>query len=116
MSVGTLLMRMFSRNVLLLGYFFNRILTFISIIKCKILKKIMNKIKSRINYYSAEHILTPNMILKSAGSHFYRIGLSLFPFRSEKRKKLFNPYLITIIIFFSVSQTILSLLIPDDDN
>ncbi len=76
----------------------------------------MNKIKSRINYYSAEHILTPNMILKSAGSHFYRIGLSLFPFGSEKRKKLFNPYLITIIIFFSISQTILSFLIPEDDN
>jgi hypothetical protein len=76
----------------------------------------MNKINSRIGIFGAEHILPQNMILKSAGSHFYRIGLSLFPFGSEKRKKLFNPYFITIIISFSLLKSMLSLLIPEDDN
>ncbi len=73
-------------------------------------------INSRISIFSAERILPQNMILKSAGSHFYRIGLSLFPFGSEKRKKLYNPYFITIIISFSLLKSMLSLLIPEDDN
>ncbi len=76
----------------------------------------MNKIKSNICYFGAEHILPPNMILRSAGSHFYRIGLSLFPFGSERRKKLFNPYFITFIISFSILKSMLSLLIPEGDN
>jgi len=76
----------------------------------------MSYINSRIDIFRAEHILPQNMILKSAGSHFYRIGLSLFPFGSEKRKRLFNPYFITIIISFSLLKSMLSLLIPEDDN
>ena len=33
-----------------------------------------------------------NLLIKSAGSDLYRIGLSLFAFNGVKRKSVFNPY------------------------
>jgi hypothetical protein len=36
-------------------------------------------------------ILPPEMITSSAGSHSYKIGLSVYPMGSKSRPKLNNP-------------------------
>ena len=63
-----------------------------------------------------KQILPSNLIIKSAGSDFYRIGLSLFPFGSEKRKNIYNPYRIILINVIFIIRAIISSFISDDNK
>jgi hypothetical protein len=66
--------------------------------------------------YNEDHILPPNMMIKSAGSDFYRNGLSLFSFRSQTRSKLNNPFLISTIISLSILKFLIQLFLPESDK
>ena len=61
-------------------------------------------------------VLPSYLVIKSAGSDLYRIGLSLFPFGSQKRKRLYNPLYIIILDLIHVIKIIISLLTNDDNN
>jgi hypothetical protein len=43
-------------------------------------------------------ILPPDLVISSAGTHLYRMGLSLYPKCSESSPKLYNPLLIFNVI------------------
>jgi hypothetical protein len=75
---------------------------------------IRNRVK--IFGYKEDHILPPNMIIKSAGSGLNRIGLSLFPFGSQTRPKLNNPLLISTIISLSILKFLIQLFPPESDK
>jgi hypothetical protein len=61
-------------------------------------------------------LLPPNDILDSAGTHLYRIGLSLHPFGSKKRKILYNPLIAFMMIFIFWIRCITALLLPEDNE
>ena len=72
----------------------------------------MDSKKKKIN---VNRVLPLHLVNKSAGSDLYRIGLSLFPFGSQKRKKCCNPYIILIINVIYILRCILSLSLSDDN-
>jgi hypothetical protein len=51
--------------------------------------------------FNPSAILTPDLVISSAGSHLYRIGLSFYRIGSESRPKLNNP-----LIIFTVNTII----------
>ena len=50
--------------------------------------------ESNKNKVDVNHVIPLHLVIKSAGSDLYRIGLSLFPFGSQKRNRIYNPYII----------------------
>ena len=72
----------------------------------------MEPIDNKINI---NHVLPLHLVIKSAGSDFYRIGLSLFPFGSQKRNKYHNPCLLMLIHTIFWLKFILSSLIGNDN-
>ena len=58
--------------------------------------------------------LPKNLIINSAGSHLYKIGLSLFPFGSQRRYKYHNPLFIFVLNTTLIIKWIISSLITDD--
>jgi hypothetical protein len=44
--------------------------------------------------FNSSVILPPDLVISSAETHLYRMGLSLYPKGSESRPKLHNPLLI----------------------
>ena len=58
----------------------------------KVSDKCQRKMKSKTK-------LSDNLVIKSAGSDLYRIGLSLFAFNGVKRKFVFNPYFTSFVTF-----------------
>ena len=61
--------------------------------------------------------LPSNLVIKNAGNDFYRIGLSLFKFGSEKRIKLHNPlFVFTINTLYSIKCGLSLAFLKDDDN
>jgi hypothetical protein len=58
-------------------------------------------------HFDASKLLSPNIIIESAGTHLYRIGLSLFQSGSKKRDIFHN----LIIIFVNISLVIIRCLV-----
>ncbi len=38
--------------------------------------------------FDAKKLLSPELVINSAGNHFYSYGISLFEFKPKRRKKL----------------------------
>ena len=72
----------------------------------------MDSKKKKIN---VNRVLPLHLVNKSAGSDLYRIGLSLFPFGSQKRKRIYNPYIIFSINVMFILRSILLLSLNDDN-
>ena len=60
------------------------------------------------------HVLPLHLVIKSAGSDLYIIGLLLFPFGSQKRNRIYNPYIIFSINVMFILRGILLLSLSDD--
>jgi len=60
--------------------------------------------------------LPNNIIIKSAGTHLYRIGLSLYPNGLESRSLLHNPWIMSITFTSLIIKFMLPLLFPDQDQ
>ena len=61
---------------------------------------------------NVNQVLPPQLIIKGADSHLYRLGLSLFECRTKIKRKLFyHPLFITIINTIGLIKHILTLLI-----
>ena len=58
-----------------------------------------------------KNILPPDLQIPEAGSHLYRIGLSLFPYGYKPRYRLCNPILIWIIMLTQLIKSCVSLII-----
>jgi hypothetical protein len=57
----------------------------------------------------------PSVIaIKSAESHLYRIGLSLFSFGSQIRNRFHNPFFISFIISVQILKSITAILMKED--
>jgi hypothetical protein len=50
-------------------------------------KKNQKLMKSNDNF-DAKKLLSPELVINSAGNHFYSYGISLFEFKPKRRKKL----------------------------
>jgi hypothetical protein len=66
--------------------------------------------------YQTFKVLPQNMILCSAESHLYRIGLCLISETYVKRSKFHSPLLIFIINIVVLLKSIISLLLPEDNK
>ena len=67
------------------------------------------------NQINVDRCLPPELVIDSAGSHLYRIGLSQFPFGSQSRGQLHHPYIVFAIILFCFCRFAILLLIDSDD-
>jgi hypothetical protein len=72
-------------------------------------------IKSNKHLIDINNCLHPSLAIKSAGSHPYKIGLSLFKFHSEKRHWI-NPLFIFIITSIVSIRATYSLTLPEDSD
>src|SRR5688572_26171627 len=59
--------------------------------------------------------LPPEIAIKSAGTHLYRIGLSEFTFGPYLRSKFYNPHLVFAILFIYYFRLIIFLFVEFDD-
>jgi len=66
--------------------------------------------------FNSSKCLPKNMILKSAESHLYRIGLCLSSTDSIKRSKFHNPLLVFIINCITLIKCIISLLSSEENE
>jgi hypothetical protein len=60
--------------------------------------------------------LPPEMVISSAGSHLYRMGLSLYPIGSKSRPKLNNPLFILIIHSLVALRHFISMQLSEEDR
>ena len=65
--------------------------------------------------FDANKLLPQNIIIKSAETHSYRIGLSFDSLNYVKRDILHNPLLIFIITTIGILKVIIQWLLPDDN-
>jgi len=63
--------------------------------------------------FDATKLLPPDIIINSAETYLYRIGLSLF--KQSERIKFYNPIFISFINIISIIRTIISLHLPEDN-
>jgi len=63
--------------------------------------------------FDATELLPPDIIIISAETYLYRIGLSLF--KESERTKLHNPKFIFIINIISIIRSIISLQLPEEN-
>ncbi len=66
--------------------------------------------------FDSSVILPASTIIKSAGSHLYRIGLSHYQFGDKKRTKLSNPWFIFIIMFILWIRFMLTLVLRTENK
>jgi hypothetical protein len=57
------------------------------------------------------NVLPNNLIIPTAGSDFYRIGLSLFPYGNQRRFRFCNPILIFSVFLIQLFRSIISILL-----
>jgi hypothetical protein len=69
-----------------------------------------------MNTFKANKRLPPDIIIHSAETHMFHIGLSLFENESTKRTKLHNPVFITLVNTISLMRCIISLLLPQENE
>jgi hypothetical protein len=62
--------------------------------------------ESMINDFDVNKPLPSVIAIKGAENHFYRIGLSLFSFRTQKRNRFRNPFFVSFIICVQILKSI----------
>jgi hypothetical protein len=70
--------------------------------------------ESKMNDLDADKPLPPVIAMNSAENHLYSIGLSLFPFGSQKRNRFHNPFFISLIICVQILKSLIALLMKED--
>lgn len=70
----------------------------------------------KYNRISVTKNLDKELVINSAGSDFYAIGLSLFPYINSQRKPLYNPYFVFFVILGYTLKLILSLTIVSSEE
>jgi hypothetical protein len=70
--------------------------------------------ESMINNFDVNQPLPSILTIKGAEKHLYRIGLSLFSFGSQKRKRFHNPFFISFIICVQILKSITGILMKKD--
>jgi len=66
--------------------------------------------------FDATQLLTPDIAIKSAHTHTYRIGLSLFRIKSAKRSKFHNPLIIFIINLMVLIRNTINMFLPEQNQ
>jgi hypothetical protein len=74
----------------------------------------MPEVEIKSNDFNPIDILPERVIITSAGSHLYKIGLSLFPNGCVKRDKFHNPVFIFILNLLVLIRSIILLLLSDE--
>src|SRR5258708_29031271 len=66
--------------------------------------------------FDSSKLLPNDLLIKHAGNHFYKIGLSPFPYGSTKRIIFYSKPIITnIIIIVLLYRSVVSLVIPEQN-
>jgi hypothetical protein len=73
------------------------------------------KKENMVENFDPSELLPPEVLVTSAGSHLYRIGLSHFPYGWKRRKKFHNPLLIALLNVIFVAKCVTSLLISEEN-
>jgi hypothetical protein len=68
-----------------------------------------------VENFDPSQLLPTEVLVTSAGSHLYRIGLSHFPYGWKRRTKFHNPLLITLLHIIFVAKHITSLLVSEEN-
>ena len=66
--------------------------------------------------FDVNHKLSGKYQIKSAGNHFYQIGLTFYRFADEERTEFHNPYAILILTLVIILRSIISMVIPEDNE
>jgi len=69
--------------------------------------------KTKRNHFNSKELLPHHIVITSAGTHLYRIGLSLFPTQLSKRNRLHNPINAFILNIFVFIRCIICLSLPN---
>ena len=69
-----------------------------------------------LNNIDVNKVLPPNLIVRSAGTDLYRIGLSLYPIENVKRSLFYNPILIFVLMIYFFIKHLILLLIPKQSH
>jgi len=72
--------------------------------------------EEKLRKFNPNELLPHDIVISSAGTHLYRIGLSHFPNGLIRRSKFNNPILILIIFLQTIIRCIISLLLSDEDS
>jgi hypothetical protein len=65
--------------------------------------------------FNPTELLPPELLITSAGTHLYRIGLSHFAYGWKRRKKFHNPILIALQNVIFMAKGIISLLLSEEN-
>jgi hypothetical protein len=68
-----------------------------------------------IENFDPSQLLPPEVLVTSAGSHLYRIGLSHFPYGWKRRTKFHNPLLNALLNVIFVAKFVTSLLVSEEN-
>jgi hypothetical protein len=66
--------------------------------------------------FDPKQVLPNNLILKSAATHLYTTGLSLYPYEFAQRNRYDNPLLVFILNLQQLIRCIFSLLLSDENK
>jgi hypothetical protein len=70
--------------------------------------------ESITNDFDVDKPLPSVIAIKFAENHLYRIGLSLFSFGSQTRKRFYNPFFISFIFLVTILKSITAILMKED--
>jgi hypothetical protein len=68
-----------------------------------------------VENFDPSELLPPEVLVTSAGTHLYRIGLSHFPYGWKRRNKFHNPLLITLLNVVFLAKCTTSLLVSEEN-
>ncbi len=68
-----------------------------------------------VHNFDPSELLPPEVLVTSAGTHLYRIGLSHFPYGWKRRKKFHKPLLITLLNVIFMAKSVTSLLVSEEN-
>jgi hypothetical protein len=67
-----------------------------------------------VENFDPSQLLPPEVLIISAGTHLYRIGLSHFVYGWKRRKKFHNPLLIALLNVIFLAKSVTSLLVSEE--
>jgi hypothetical protein len=73
------------------------------------------KKENMVQNFDSSKLLPPEVLVTSAGTHLYRIGLSHFPYGWKRRKKFHKPLLITLLNVIFMAKSVTSLLLSEEN-
>jgi hypothetical protein len=72
--------------------------------------------ESKQSNFDPKVLLPKDKIINTAGTHLYRIGLSLFTNGFKKRNRFYNPMFIFLLSLSALIRALISLSIPDSEE